>query len=169
MGRIGAQQRTSHPRQYVDMRELNGIDEVKAAEGSELGTSDWREITQEDVQAFADVTGDHQWIHLDVDRAEKETPFGGTIVHGFFTLSLAVPLQGEVVDYKGFKMAINYGLGKVRFPSPLPVGAKVRATGRLGEVKEVSGGLQVTTELTFEREGGDKPVCVAELLMRLYA
>ena len=150
------------------MRTLNGIDEVKAAEGSELGTSGWRTITQEDVNAFADVTGDHQWIHIDVERA-KETPFGGTIVHGFYTLALAVPLGAEIVDYQGFTMAINYGLGKVRFPSPLPVGSKLRASSRITKVEDVPGGIQVTTELTFEREGGDKPVCVAESLVRLYA
>ena len=150
------------------MREINGMDELKAAKGEELGTSEWHELDQDAVNAFADVTGDHQWIHVDPERA-KDTPFGGTIVHGYFTLSLAPVLGAEIVSFSGFDFVLNYGLGKVRFPAPLPVGSKVRATGRLTEVEDVSGGVQVTQVLTFEREGGDKPVCVAETLARFYA
>ena len=149
------------------MREINGLEELKAAKGEELGVSEWHEIDQDAVNAFADVTGDHQWIHIDVERA-KETPFGGTIVHGYFTLSLAPVLGAEVVSFSGFNFVLNYGLNKVRFPSPLPVGSKVRARVAISEVEDVAGGLQVTQTMTFEREGGDKPVCVAETLARFY-
>jgi acyl dehydratase len=149
------------------MREINGLDELRAAKGEELGVSEWHEIDQDAVNAFADVTGDHQWIHIDVERA-KETPFGGTIVHGYFTLSLAPVLGAEVVSFSGFNFVLNYGLNKVRFPAPLPVGSKVRARVAISEVEDVGGGLQVTQTLTFEREGGDKPVAVAETLARFY-
>jgi acyl dehydratase len=150
------------------MREINGLDELKAAKGEELGYSEWHELDQDAVNAFADVTGDHQWIHVDVERA-KDTPFGGTIVHGYFTLSLVPTLGAEIVSYSGFNFALNYGLGKVRFPAPLPVGAKVRAKATISEVEDVPGGVQVTQVMTFEREDGDKPVCVAETLARFYA
>jgi acyl dehydratase len=150
------------------MREINGMDELKAAKGEELGYSEWHELDQDAVNAFADVTGDHQWIHVDVERA-KDTPFGGTIVHGYFTLSLVPSLGAEIVSFSGFNFALNYGLGKVRFPAPLPVGAKVRAKATISEVEDVPGGVQVTQLMTFEREGGDKPVCVAETLARFYA
>jgi acyl dehydratase len=149
------------------MRTITGIDELKAAEGETLGTSDWHLVTQEDIDTFADVTGDHQWIHVDVERA-KETPFGGTIAHGFYTVSLAPKLNGQVVGFDGFAFALNYGLGKVRFPAPLPVGSKVRGTVELAKVEDIEGGAQVTMKTTFEREGGDKPVCVAELLARFF-
>jgi acyl dehydratase len=150
------------------MRTINGIDGLKAAEGETLGTSSWYEVTQENVDAFADVTGDHQWIHVDVERA-KETPFGGTIAHGYYTLSLAPRFNAEIVTFDGFAFALNYGLGRVRFPAPLPVGSKLRATTRLAKVEDISGGVQTTMEVTFEREGGDKPVCVSEMLARFYA
>jgi acyl dehydratase len=149
------------------MRTINGIDELKAAEGETLGTSDWHAVTQDDVNAFADVTGDHQWIHVDVERA-KETPFGGTIAHGYYTLSLAPRFNAEIMEFTGFAFALNYGLGKVRFPAPLPVGSKVRATTKLAKVEDIAGGAQVTMEVTFERDGGDKPVCVSEMLARFY-
>jgi acyl dehydratase len=144
------------------------MDELKAAKGEELGSSEWHEIDQDAVNAFADVTGDHQWIHVDPERA-KDTPFGGTIVHGFFTLSLVPSLGAEIVSYAGFNFALNYGLGKVRFPAPLPVGAKVRASAVISEVEDVPGGVQVTQVMTFETEGSEKPVCVAETLARFYA
>ena len=112
------------------MRTITGLDELKAAEGETLGTSSWHEVTQAEVNAFADVTGDHQWIHVDVERA-KETPFGGTIAHGYYTLSLAPRFNAEIIGFEGFAFALNYGLGKVRFPAPLPVGSKVRATTTL--------------------------------------
>ncbi len=150
------------------MREINGIGELKSAEGEELGASDWHDVTQETVDAFADATGDHQWIHVDPERA-RDTPFGGTIAHGYYTLSLSPALMDEIVRFDGFDYVLNYGLGKVRFPAPLPVGSRVRAQARISEIAEIAGGVQVTAEMTYEREGADKPVCVAETLMRFYA
>ncbi len=147
---------------------INGIDELKAKIGEELGVSSWHEVTQEDINTFADVTGDHQWIHVDPERA-KETPFGGTIAHGFYTLSLGPKFQEEIVAFEGFSFAMNYGLGKVRFPSPVPVGSKVRMRGAIAAVEDVPGGVQFTVAQTFEIEGGAKPVCVAELLVRAFA
>jgi acyl dehydratase len=149
------------------MRTITGLDELKQAEGDELGVSDWHRITQADIDAFADVTGDHQWIHVDPERA-KDTPFGGTIAHGYFTLSLAPRFNEQILKMDGFAMAINYGLNKVRFPAPVPVDSQVRMRARLAELSEISGGAQMIMELTFEREGGDKPVCVAESVVRVY-
>jgi acyl dehydratase len=149
------------------MTTITGLDQLKEAEGQELGTSDWHEVTQKDIDTFADVTGDHQWIHIDVERA-KETPFGGTIAHGYYTLSLAPKFSEEIMKFEGFAFAINYGLNKVRFPAPLPVGSKVRMSAKLASVEDIQGGAQVTMALTFETEGGDKPVCVAETLARFY-
>ena len=149
------------------MRTITGMDELKQAEGDDLGTSGWREVTQKDVDTFAEVTGDHQWIHVDPERA-KDTPFGGTIAHGYFTLSLAPRFSDQVMKLDGFAMAINYGLNKVRFPAPVPVDSKVRMHAKLAELEEIPGGAQMIMELTFEREGGDKPVCVAETLARVY-
>jgi acyl dehydratase len=149
------------------MKTITGLEELKAAEGQVLGTSDWYEVTQADVDAFADVTGDHQWIHVDVERA-KETPFGGTIAHGYFTLSLIPLLSRQVFGMEGFTFALNYGLNRVRFPSPMPVGGKVRCTVKVAEVQEIPGGAQTMMEMTLEREGGEKPVCVAETLVRAY-
>ena len=149
------------------MRTITGLDELKAAEGEELGTSDWYEVTQDDINAFADVTGDHQWIHVDIERA-KDTPFGGTIAHGYYTLSLAPRFTEQVLALDGFAMAINYGLNKVRFPAPMPVGGKLRMRAKVAALEDVAGGAQMTMALTFEREGGEKPVCVAESLVRVY-
>ena len=149
------------------MRTITGLAELRSAEGQDLGTSDWHEVTQKDIDTFADVTGDHQWIHIDVDRA-KETPFGGTIAHGYYTLSLAPVLSDQIFELRGFAFALNYGLNKVRFPAPLPVGSKVRMHAKLKELADVPGGAQMNVEVTFEREGGDKPVCVAETLARVY-
>jgi len=149
------------------MRTISGLDELKQAEGEDLGTSDWHEVTQEAIDAFADVTGDHQWIHVDPERA-KATPFGGTIAHGFYTLSLAPGFNEQIFRLEGFAFAVNYGLNRVRFPAPLPVGSRVRMHARLKELEPVAGGAQMTVEVTFEREGGDKPVCVAETLARVY-
>ena len=147
---------------------INGIDELKTRVGDELGVSDWREVTQADIDAFAEVTGDDQWIHVDPERA-KDTPFGGTIAHGYFTLSLAPVFSYELFELTGVAMGINYGANKVRFPSPLPVGSKVRMRMTLQDVADIPGGAQLTMLLTFEREGGDKPVCVAETLSRVYS
>jgi acyl dehydratase len=147
---------------------INGIEELKAKVGEELGVSAWHEVTQADVDAFADVTGDHQWIHVDPERA-KDTPFGGTIAHGFYTLSLGPRFNEEIVAFDGFSFAMNYGLGKVRFPAPVPVGSKLRMRATISEVSDVPGGVQFTIAQTFEIEGGEKPVCVAELLVRAFA
>jgi acyl dehydratase len=142
--------------------------ELPGLTGRELGSSDWYEVTQNAVNLFADATGDHQWIHVDVDRAKRESPFGGPIAHGYLTLSLLVPLLAQVLDVSDKVMGVNYGLNKVRFPSPVPVGSKVRASATLKEVTEFTGGLQYTLTVTVEREGGDKPVCVAEPVYRVY-
>jgi acyl dehydratase len=150
------------------MLTLTGIDEVKAHVGQELGVSDWHEVTQQAINDFADVTGDHQFIHVDVEKA-KETPFGGTIAHGYYTLSLMPKFTYEMFSFDGFAFGLNYGLNKVRFPAPLPVGSKVRMRATLSAVDEIPGGIQITTTGTFEVEGGEKPVCVAESLARLYS
>ena len=150
------------------MRTISGLDELKQAEGETLGTSDWHEVSQDAIDAFADVTGDHQWIHVDVERA-RDTPFGGTIAHGYYTLSLAPMLTAQVMAMEGFAFAVNYGLNRVRFPAPVPVGSKIRLTAKLAKLEPVPGVAQMQLELTFEREGGDKPVCVAETVARVYA
>jgi acyl dehydratase len=146
---------------------INGIDELKTRVGDELGVSEWREVTQEDVDAFADVTGDDQWIHIDPERA-RETPFGGTIAHGYFTLSLAPRFSYDLFALEGVAFGLNYGLNKVRFPAPMPVGGRVRMRMQLANVEDIPGGAQITMLLTFEQEGGEKPVCVAEALSRVY-
>jgi acyl dehydratase len=147
---------------------IDGISGLEKLVGEHLGYSEWHEITQEQVNLFADATGDHQWIHVDVERA-KAGPFGGPIAHGYLTLSLAPTLLTEIMHVDGITMGINYGLNKLRFPSPVPVGSKLRAGARLASIEPVSGGVQVTLEATFEIEGGSKPVCVAEILFRYYA
>ena len=150
------------------MRTITGLDELKQAEGETLGTSDWHEVSQDAIDTFADVTGDHQWIHVDVERA-RDTPFGGTIAHGYYTLSLAPMLTAQVMALEGFAYAVNYGLNRVRFPAPVPVPSRIRLTAKLAKLEELPGGAQMQLELTFEREGGDKPVCVAETVARVYA
>ncbi len=149
------------------MRTITGLDELRDAKGETLGTSEWHEVTQEAIDAFADVTGDHQWIHVDRERA-KETPFGGTIAHGYYTLSLAPMFNEQIFGLQGFAFAINYGLNKVRFPAPLNVDSKVRMRAKLAELESIPGGAQAIMELTFERDGGDKPVCVAQSVVRFY-
>jgi acyl dehydratase len=150
------------------MRTITGLDELKRAEGEVLGTSEWHEVTQKAIDDFADVTGDHQWIHVDPERA-RQTPFGGTIAHGYYTLSLAPMFSEQIFGLEGFAFAVNYGLNKVRFPAPLPVGSRVRMHAKLKGLEDVPGGAQMTVEVTFERDGGDKPVCVAETIARVYA
>ena len=142
--------------------------EVSGLVGQELGTSDWFEVTQDRVDTFADATGDHQWIHVDVERAEKESPFGGPIAHGYLTLSLLASLSGQVLAVTDTAMGVNYGLNKVRFPSPVPVGSRVRLTATLKDVEQVSGGLQLTLAVVVEREGSEKPACIAEPVYRYY-
>ena len=149
------------------MRTISGLDELKRAEGEELGVSDWHEVTQQAIDAFADVTGDHQWIHVDVERA-KDTPFGGTIAHGYYTLALAPMLTEQIFALEGFAFAVNYGLDRVRFPAPVPVGSRVRMRAKLAKLEDVPGGAQLTVEATFEVEGGSKPACVAQTLARVY-
>ncbi|OEV03200.1 MaoC family dehydratase [Streptomyces oceani] len=142
-------------------------EELRAAVGEELGVSDWLEIDQNRVDLFADATGDHQWIHVDPQRA-KDGPFGTTIAHGYLTLSLLPALVPQVMTLTGMRMGVNYGVNKVRFPSVVPVGARLRARATLTEVTEAGEGVQVTATVTVEREGGEKPVCVAETVSRYY-
>ena len=147
------------------MLTITGPEELKAKIGEELGVSDWHDVTQERIDAFAEATGDHQWIHVDPERA-KDGPFGQTIAHGYLTMSLGPVLLPQVLTITGFSMALNYGLNKLRFPSPVPVGSKLRLSAELADVEDVAGGVQVTVRLTFEVEGQDKPACVAEALYR---
>ncbi|MFE4668790.1 MaoC family dehydratase [Streptomyces sp. NPDC056716] len=145
------------------------IDGLKALAGTDLGRTGWMEITQERVNTFADATGDHQWIHTDPDKA-KDGPFGRTIAHGYLTLSLIIPLFEELLKVSGTSMSVNYGLDKVRFPSPVPVGAKIRLHGTVASVEEVKGNaVQLHLTFTVEVDGSDKPACVAEAIYRHYA
>ena len=146
---------------------ITGLDELKAHIGEELGVSDWYDVTQAEIDRFADVTQDFQWIHVDPERA-AQTPFGGTIAHGLFTLSLGPKFSYEIVDVQGFAFGMNYGYGRIRFPAPLPIGSRVRMRATLTAVDEVPGGAQFTITQTFEREGHEKPVCVAESLARAF-
>ncbi len=147
----------------------NGLEELKALAGADLGHSGWLEISQDRVNTFADATDDHQWIHVDVDRAAAG-PFGGTIAHGYLTLSLVIPLFGQLLQVSGISMGINYGLNKVRFPAPVPVGSNVRLTGRLGSVESVgTNAVQLVADFTVEVEGSDKPACVAQAVYRYYS
>jgi acyl dehydratase len=148
---------------------IDGLAGFKERVGDHLGYSDWHEVTQEQVNRFADATGDHQWIHVDPERARRESPFGGPIAHGFLTLSLGPFLIPQIVRVKGVTMGVNYGTNKVRFPSPVPVGSKLRAGAQLVSVDDVAGGVQIVMDVTFEVEGADKPACVAQLVSRYYA
>ncbi|MGV9718243.1 MaoC family dehydratase [Rhodococcus pyridinivorans] len=141
--------------------------ELLTLEGKALGTSTWREVTQSDVDMFAKATGDEQWIHVDVERA-KTGPFGSTIAHGYMTLSLIAPLFDEVLTITDLGMGVNYGLNKARFPAPLPVGSRVRLTASVTGAEEIRGGVQIIVAITIERDGGDKPVCFAEAVLRYY-
>jgi acyl dehydratase len=147
----------------------HGLGELKALAGTSLGHTGWLEITQERVNAFADATDDHQWIHVDSERA-KEGPFGSTIAHGYLTLSLLPAASYEVIPRQGGAMSINYGLNKVRFPAPVPVGSKIRMTAQLGAA-EAHGvdAVQAVVDFTIEVEGSDKPACVAQGVYRYYA
>ncbi len=150
------------------MREIASLAELKGLIGQEVAVSEWVEITQERVNLFADATGDHQWIHLDVERSHKESPYGGTVAHGFLTLSLLPMLMASAIRMSDVRMGVNYGLNKVRFPAPVPVGSRVRGRMMLMAVEDIPGGAQMTWQVTMEREGGDKPVCVAESISRRY-
>jgi acyl dehydratase len=146
----------------LDLRTLS------ARIGEEIAVSDWIEVTQGRIDQFADATGDHQWIHVEPARAATESPFKTTIAHGFLTLSLLSPLIRESLRFSGMRMAINYGLNRVRFVSPVPAGSRIRARTTLGAVDAIAGGYQVTWQVTIEREGGGKPACVAEWVVRYY-
>ena len=146
---------------------INGLDELKGRVGEELGVSDWHEVTQERVNAFAESTEDFQWIHVDTERA-KETPFGGTIAHGLYTLSLGPKFSYAMFSVENIAFGLNYGYDKVRFPAPVPVNSKVRMRAELLSVDDIPGGVQFKVKQTFEVEGGEKPVCVAESLARVY-
>jgi acyl dehydratase len=151
------------------MRVIESLSELKTLIGQEVAVSNWTEITQERVNRFAEATGDLQWIHIDVERSRKESPFGGTVAHGFLTLSLLPMLMADAVSMPDVKMGVNYGLNKVRFPAPVPVGSRLRARMLLQAVEDIPGGAQTTWQVTIEREGSDKPVCVAESISRRYS
>jgi acyl dehydratase len=147
--------------------EVQGIEGLKALQGKEIGPSEWRTVTQEDIDTFAELTGDHQWIHTDVERAKTESPFGTTIAHGNLTLSLIDGLRIELLKSTGFKLGVNYGWNKVRFPAPVPAGSRIRATAEVVEIEEVGGGwFQIVTRFKVEVEGSEKPACVADSVGR---
>jgi acyl dehydratase len=150
------------------MRVFSGLDEFTAAVGEPLGTSDWITVTQDQVNTFADATGDHQWIHVDVDRA-KQGPFGAPIAHGFLTLSVLSQLSAATYRVENLTMGVNYGLNKVRFPQAVKVGSKIRGTAELAEVTDVPGGKQAVVRWTIEIDGEAKPACVAEWVVRYIA
>lgn len=150
----------------TEPRVFTSADELRAAVGERLGHSDWLEVDQKRIDLFAEATGDHQWIHVDPEAAARG-PFGTTIAHGYLTLSLLPALVPQLLRVEGVTMGLNYGANKVRFPAPVPVGSRLRATAVLKEVVDVpGGGAQLTLAVTVEREGGDKPVCVAEPVYR---
>jgi acyl dehydratase len=146
---------------------VDTLDELAQLVGQPLGFSSWIEIDQHRIDLFAEATGDHQWIHTDPERA-KDGPFGGTIAHGYLTLSLLIPMWTELLDVREAGTKINYGLDKVRFPAPVPAGSKVRATATLASVQPAGDGVQVAVDAVIEREGGAKPVCAATALFRFY-
>ncbi|MDY7537800.1 MaoC family dehydratase [Undibacterium sp. 5I1] len=150
------------------MLEIHNLAELKSLVGQEVATSDWVEVTQQRINTFAEATGDLQWIHIDVERSKRESPFGGPIAHGFLTLSLLPMLMQNAITMTDVKMGVNYGLNKVRFVSPVPAGSKVRAKMRLLSVEDIKDGAQMTWEVTIEREGSDRPACVAESISRRY-
>ncbi len=153
----------------MPIREFHSIDELRSLAGQEVSTSDWLEITQERINLFADATGDHQWIHLDVERTKTESPYGATIAHGFLTLSLLSFLMKSAIEFKmPTKMGINYGLNRVRFISAVPAGSRIRARVALQNLEDFAGGHQFTWQFTVEIEGAEKPACVAEWLTRIY-
>jgi acyl dehydratase len=147
--------------------EVEGIEGLRGLIGQTIGPGAWRQVTQEDINAFADLSGDHQWIHVDVERAKSESPFGTTVAHGNLTLSLIDGLRGELVSSSGFQLGVNYGWNKVRFPAPVPAGSRVRATAEVVSVDDVGAGWwQVVTRFTLEVEGNEKPCCVADSVGR---
>ena len=151
------------------MRTIDGIAGLKGLVGQELGVSDWHPVTQQEVNLFADATHDHQWIHVDVERCKRESPFGGPIAHGYYTLSLGPALLAEIMRVDGVRMGVNYGLNKMRLPSPVPVGSRVRLRATLNGFEPTPTGADATVGLTFEVENQAKPACVAEVIFRYYA
>lgn len=149
-------------------RIINGIEGLRALAGQDLGHSEWMTIDQARVSAFADVTLDHQWIHLDAARAKAESPFGGTVAHGFLTLSVMPHLLDQVIQVTGVKMAVNYGLNKLRFPAPVVTGSRIRLGIVAPAVEEIRGGVQIQLDCTIQVEGSEKPALVAEVLFRYY-
>jgi acyl dehydratase len=144
-----------------------GVEGLRGLIGKPVGPSDWREITQEDIDAFARLSGDDQWIHVDVERAKTDSPFGTTVAHGNLTLSVIDGLRRDLIESTGFKLGVNYGWNKIRFPAPVPSGSRLRATAEVSSVDDVGGGwVQVVTKFTVEVEGGEKPACVAESVGR---
>ena len=152
----------------MSITQIESVAKLSDYVGREVAVSDWLEVAQERISAFAEVTEDHQWIHVDPERAAKESPFKTTIAHGFLTLSLLPRLARLVLAVGGVRMGINYGLNRVRFVSPVPAGARIRGRFTLAALEEIGGGVQATWNVVVEREGGDKPCCVAEWLVRYY-
>lgn len=144
------------------------LDDLRPLVGTSLGSSEWVEIDQARIDTFADATDDHQWIHVDPGRA-KNGPFGTTIAHGYLTLALLIPMWTEILDVTQVSAKVNYGLGKVRFPAPVPAGSKIRATATLAALEDITGGVQITIDAVIERDGSDKPACVAQPIFRFYA
>jgi acyl dehydratase len=152
------------------MKTVNGVEELRSLIGQTVGPSDWREVTQDDVNRFAELSGDDQWIHVDVERAKSESPFGTTIAHGNLTLSLIDGFRLDLIQSTGFKLGVNYGWNKVRFPAPVPIPSKLRATASVVSVDEIGDGWwQIVTRFIVEIEGGEKPVCVADSVGRALA
>jgi acyl dehydratase len=149
--------------------QVEGIEGLKGLLGEQIGPSESRVVTQEDINAFADLSGDHQWIHTDVERAKNESPFGTTVAHGNLTLSMIDGMRLKLLSSSGFKLGVNYGWNRVRFPAPVPAGSRIRATAEVTEVEDVGGGWwQVVTRFTVEVEGSDKPACVADSVGRVF-
>ncbi len=146
---------------------VSTLADLRPLVGTSLGASDWVTVDQSRIDAFADATGDHQWIHVDPQRAASG-PFGTTVAHGYLTLSLLIPMWTEILTVESVHTKVNYGLGKVRFPAPVPAGSRVRATATLAALDDIAGGAQLTVDALIEREGGDKPVCVAQPIFRYY-
>jgi acyl dehydratase len=146
---------------------VDGITDIIGLAGTDLGRTGWNRITQERVHTFADATDDHQWIHVDPVRA-ADGPFGGTIAHGYLTLALIIPMFDELLEIRGVKMSVNYGLNKVRFPAPVRVGDRIRLHGKIAAAEKIDGGAQMTLDFTIEIENGTKPACVAQAIYRHY-
>ena len=153
----------------MPQRLIQNLEELKKMLGQEVGVSRWHRVTQEAINMFADATLDHQWIHVDPDRARRESPFGGPIAHGYYTLSLAPYLLANIMDIEEKKMGVNYGLNKLRFTAPVPIPSNVRVRATLAAIEEIKGGVQAIFNLNFEVEDKEKPACVAEAIYRYYA